>query len=1675
MIKNYVLPLIFICFAVSFGYGQTTIAIQDFETVPATPTMTYTGGSIATGSGPFPAGDDNFVSGSQAIEVNNGTETVLFSTVNASGFTSVYFTCRLASFSGSTGNGADGADEVYVDISTDGGTTWSSELEVQGNSNSRWSFDTGTGSASTTYDGDDSATIFTPAGGNDRTTDGYSNITVNGLPNSTNLRVRLVMNNNGDNEYWIVDDAEIIGTPAAACTTPTAQPTSLVLNNITSSSIDGAFTASAADSYLVVASTSATLGANPVDGTSYSTGDSLGSGTVVQSSTATTFTASGLVQNTQYYFFVFAYNGAGCSGGPLYYTPSPLTGDDTTISGPCLTDNFNSGYGNWTGGSGTFNSSTAGITGNGVGFNDNNDDIITSVSLTDPTSISFIARASGVTSNYTINFQYSTAPGGPWTTVTSIVANGSNTGDITNTANTFNINLNLIGTYYLRILQSPRSGGSFYLDDVEIFCGASTPEPELQLVDSSASNQNCGYTIDFGNVASDGSTTDLTFDIENIGSSDLDISSYGITGDYTIVSPATPFTIAASGSQTVTVRFTPTANGTRTGVLTINNNDIDEGTCTVNLTGIGFTPTPEIDIERNTGGSIANGAAASTGRNTIFASTVMGNSTAPKTYYVSNEGTGDLSLVSIVSSNPAEFTISLNPGATTITAGTEVDFEIIFSPTGVGTRTGVITIRSDDADEDPYTFNVQGNGECAAGALTFLPDNGPVGTIVNVTSSTNNFGGSTTVTVNGIAAAITVISTSEIEVTIPSGATTGNLEINDDLGCLSSALFTVIDQLISSCEGNTGTPPLDLFFSEITDHGSGSHSYVEIFNGTGVAVNLANYEIRIHNNGTGTATNTIPLTGTLLNNDVFVLAFGSTDATNPYASHGYDQYDNASGVNEDDNIRLYYTPTNTWIDLWGDTAGNVFTVASKDYVYRRKNSGITAPSTTWDATDWDSFTPVDYSDIGNYDFSTGSPPTVNTHPSALAFDCEFSTSLWISGTEGHTGPVPADTQNLAYQWFYNVPGAATWTEILPTDTNYTGQQSAILNIPNTIGLDGYQYYCQLREDTATCFKASEAVKLDVRASIWDGTNWSAPPALDRYAIIDGDYDTSEITNGETSFEACSCTITDTHELLIEDNDFVRVDNNLVVDGTLVVRPYGSFVQVNDAGTVTGNVLTTASKISVVKKTAYLNSSQEYVYWSSPVSGETINNGLAEANLQQAYWFNGQNYLDATEETNNDNATIAGQDDIDDNGDDWQFAAGATVMAPGVGYAATQGIIPFGNELDYIFEGPFNNGVYNVPIYRNDSEMADNNWNFIGNPYPSAIDADLFLAANASIDQTAGPLNGAIFFWSHDTAADADTNGNQSLNYAQSDYAIINASGQTAGGEGVVPNRFIPSGQGFFVSMDDSATSTVVSGSVRTTDVVFNNSMRVTGNNDQFFRTTTTQTNRLWLNLTSDNGVFNQILIAYLDGATDANDGMYYDAKRNRSINVNATLYSLLDDSHTDKFTIQGKDPIGLDSNEVIPLGFYTAIDEATLYTISIPQFEGDFITNNTVYLKDNSLNVYHDLSANDYTFTSETGEFNERFEIVFTTTALSIDDAVLDANAITVVELTHDNVEFRIHSKQLTIAQVDILDLLGKQVHRFKGHNATEVYHLGQLSQATYIAKITLSNGQVINKKIIKK
>jgi endonuclease I len=254
-----------------------------------------------------------------------------------------------------SGNSTNGTTQIALAINTTGASsvTVAYDLGLTFNTHTRdigfaLQYRVGTTGAFTTVTGSDvvygSAT--SNGGDADATTD-LDSYTFN-LPaaaaNQPVVQLRWISwrgGSSGSTNQLGIDNISVTSGAATPCTEPTAQPTGLTLtpgvNNIS-----GSFTAAspAANQYLVVRSTSATLTASPVDGTTYTAGGSLGGGTVVQVSNATTFNTTGLTASTQYYFFVFSLNNQACTGGPNYFTTSPLSGNATTSATPgCLTPN----------------------------------------------------------------------------------------------------------------------------------------------------------------------------------------------------------------------------------------------------------------------------------------------------------------------------------------------------------------------------------------------------------------------------------------------------------------------------------------------------------------------------------------------------------------------------------------------------------------------------------------------------------------------------------------------------------------------------------------------------------------------------------------------------------------------------------------------------------------------------------------------------------------------------------------------------------------------------------------------------------------------------------------------------------------------------------------------------------------------------------------------------------------------------------------------------------------------------------------------------------------------------------------------------------------------------------------------------------------------------------------
>ncbi|MBT8270629.1 MAG: choice-of-anchor D domain-containing protein, partial [Bacteroidia bacterium] len=264
-----------------------------------------------------------------------------------------------------------------------------------------------------------------------------------------------------------------------------------------------------------------------------------------------------------------------------------------------------------------------------------------------------------------------------------------------------------------------------FFDDVLIEGYSSGPE--MDVVGNGASITDgdttpaVGDDTDWGSVAV-GTPVIHTFTINNTGSAALNLTGAapyvaigGANAAEFVVTTPPANVIAAGGSTTFDVTFTPAAAGLRTANITIANDDTDENPYNFNIQGTGISPAQEIDIT-GLGNSIANNDVTPSTTDDTDYGNVLISSSIVHTFTIHNTGgannlnlTGGSPYVNIGGPHAGDFTLTAIP-TTPITAGNSTTFDLRFSPSALGLRQAIITIANDDSDENPYIFAVQGNG-----------------------------------------------------------------------------------------------------------------------------------------------------------------------------------------------------------------------------------------------------------------------------------------------------------------------------------------------------------------------------------------------------------------------------------------------------------------------------------------------------------------------------------------------------------------------------------------------------------------------------------------------------------------------------------------------------------------------------------------------------------------------------------------------------------------------------------------------------------------------------------------------------------------------------------------------------------------------------------------------------
>ncbi len=266
-------------------------------------------------------------------------------------------------------------------------------------------------------------------------------------------------------------------------------------------------------------------------------------------------------------------------------------------------------------------------------------------------------------------------------------------------------------------------------DDIEYdfnVMGEVLPLPDIALGGNGVEIFNSDVTpsladgTDFGVADLDDGLVTHTFTIGNVGSETLNLTGTprveigGFNaGDFSVV--AQPDAVVASAaSVNFQITFDPSALGVRNATVSIASDDPNEDPFTFAITGTGAV-TPDIEV-RGDGVPIADGdTTPEPADDTDFGAAIAGQAGASHVFDIFNDGSGVLNLtgspnVVITGPNAADFTVTSQPGGSSIDPDDDTSFTIQFAPLGGGTRRATVSIESDDPDESPYTFDIQGEG-----------------------------------------------------------------------------------------------------------------------------------------------------------------------------------------------------------------------------------------------------------------------------------------------------------------------------------------------------------------------------------------------------------------------------------------------------------------------------------------------------------------------------------------------------------------------------------------------------------------------------------------------------------------------------------------------------------------------------------------------------------------------------------------------------------------------------------------------------------------------------------------------------------------------------------------------------------------------------------------------------
>jgi hypothetical protein len=376
-----------------------------------------------------------------------------------------------------------------------------------------------------------------------------------------------------------------------------------------------------------------------------------------------------------------------------------------------------------------------------------------------------------------------------------------------------------------------------------------------------------------------------------------------------------------------------------------------------------------------------------------------------------------------------------------------------------------------------------------------------------------------------------------------------------------------------------------------------------------------------------------------------------------------------------------------------------------------------------------------------------------------------------------------------------------------------------------------------------------------------------------------------------------------------------------------------------------------------------------------------------------------------------------------------FAAannGQTNFIPGKGYAVSY---PF--QTMKSFEGVLNQGTVNIPVTTTISTNFSG-FNFVANPYPSAINWDATTGWFRDILDNPGNEY-AMWIWN-------PIEGTYGTYISNTDLGL----GIGIGTSGVTSS--IPLAQGFWVKSVNT-----LGGTLSMTDAVRIHSSQV------FLKSTSTTPEILRLKVTGTANPFSDEFVLRFGNANDQNGA-------EKMFSMYATAPALYATKNNKNWTVNNLTTIA--QHPVVPISFKAGADGN--YTIHAANLNS-FSSSTYIYLKDLKTNVIKDLTQNaNYTFAATTNDFADRFQLIFASSPLEISNKIIQNTSI----YSYENTIFVAGNE--AIKQISVYNTLGQLIKNYTNMDANCSISMKGNAAAYYVVKVISSKNVYTEKVFIK-